>query len=122
LQRSGGHADDLGDLVSALSPLDEVADLLHPFRSKLRWPSTMIEGLQFELIGLDHCFSYFRSTAPPKCGLICDYAWRGETPLGIRKVDKLFLSHDHSAIAKCGKAQLVTTIANDSWNDRLSLE
>jgi hypothetical protein len=58
LQRSGGHADDLGDLVSALSPLDEVADLLHPFRSKLRWPSTMIEGLQFELIGLDHCFSY----------------------------------------------------------------
>jgi hypothetical protein len=54
LQRPGCHTDDLGDLVSALSPLHEVADLLHPFWSKLRWPS-MIEGLQFELNGLDHC-------------------------------------------------------------------
>ena len=36
-----------------LSPLYEVADLLHPFWSKPRWPST-IEGLQFELNGLDH--------------------------------------------------------------------
>ena len=64
LQRSGGHTDDLGDLVPALSPLHEVADLLHPFGSKLRWPST-IERLQFELICLDHrSISLFFVLAP----------------------------------------------------------
>jgi hypothetical protein len=53
LQRADCHTDNLGNLFSTLSPLYEVADLLHPFWSKPRWPST-IEGLQFELNGLDH--------------------------------------------------------------------
>jgi len=55
LQCPSGHTDDLSDLISTLSPLYEVADLLYPFWSKLRGSST-IDGLRFELNGTDHFF------------------------------------------------------------------
>jgi hypothetical protein len=53
LQRASGHADDLGDLVSALSPLYEVADLLYFFWRKLGW-SSATQGLRGELNELVH--------------------------------------------------------------------
>jgi hypothetical protein len=53
LQRVSGYADNLSDLVWALSPLYEVADLLHSFWRKLYW-SSATQRLRFQLNGLGH--------------------------------------------------------------------
>jgi hypothetical protein len=56
LQGTNGHADQLGDLLSALSSLNEIPDLLDSFRSKLYLPSTNW-GLRGKLFGLHHFLS-----------------------------------------------------------------
>jgi hypothetical protein len=53
LQRVSGYADNLSDLVWTLSPLYEVADLLHSFWRKLYW-SSATQRLRFQLNGLGH--------------------------------------------------------------------
>jgi hypothetical protein len=53
LQGTNGHADQLGDLLSALSSLNEIPDLLDSFRSKLYLSSTSW-GLRGKLCGLHH--------------------------------------------------------------------
>src|ERR1700730_17690238 len=53
LQRVSGYADNLSDLVWALSPVYEVADLLHSFWRKLYWSSAPYR-LRFQLHGLEH--------------------------------------------------------------------
>jgi hypothetical protein len=51
LQETNGHADQLGDLLSALSSLNEILDLLDSFRSKLYLSFTSWE-LRGKLFGL----------------------------------------------------------------------
>jgi hypothetical protein len=53
LQGTKGHADQLGDLLSALSSLNEISDLLNSFRRKLYRSSTN-QGLRGNLCGLHH--------------------------------------------------------------------
>jgi hypothetical protein len=53
VQRVSGYADNLSDLVWTLSPLYEVADLLHSFWRKLYW-SSATQRLRFQLNGLGH--------------------------------------------------------------------
>jgi hypothetical protein len=55
LQGTNGHADQLGDLLSALSSLNEISDLLHSFRSKL-YRSSMSWELRGKLCGLHHFY------------------------------------------------------------------
>jgi hypothetical protein len=55
LQGTNGHANQLGDLLSALSSLDEIPDLLESFRSKLYQPSTSRE-LRGKPLRLQHLF------------------------------------------------------------------
>src|SRR5262252_8253591 len=51
--RQDNHAHQLGDLLSALSSLNEIPDLLEPFRSKLYLSSTSRE-LRGKLLSLHH--------------------------------------------------------------------
>jgi hypothetical protein len=53
LQGTNGHADQLGDLLSALSSLNEISDLLESFWSKLYLSSASWE-LRGKLLGLHH--------------------------------------------------------------------
>jgi hypothetical protein len=53
LQRTNGHADQLGDLLSALSSLNEIPGLLDSFRRKL-YPSSTNWDLRGKLFGLHH--------------------------------------------------------------------
>jgi hypothetical protein len=53
LQGTNAHADQLGDLLSALSSLNEIPDLLDSFRRKLYRSSTNW-GLRGKLFGLHH--------------------------------------------------------------------
>src|ERR1700738_651727 len=53
VQRVSGYADNLSDLVWTLSPLYEVADLLHSFWRKLYW-SSATQRLRCQLNGLGH--------------------------------------------------------------------
>jgi len=62
LQGTNGHADQLGDLLSALSSLNEIPDLLDSFRSKL-YLSSASWGLRGKLFGLHH-FCMPSGTAP----------------------------------------------------------
>jgi hypothetical protein len=62
LQGTNGHADQLGDLLSALSSLNEIPDLLESLRRKLYWSSTSWE-LRGKLFGLHH-FCIPSGTAP----------------------------------------------------------
>jgi hypothetical protein len=55
LQRAGGYADDLSDLIPTLSPFYEVVYLLYRFWSKLFW-SPSIEKLGFYEL---KCISHF---------------------------------------------------------------
>jgi hypothetical protein len=53
LQGTNGHADQLGDLLSVLSSLNEIPDLLESLRRKL-YPSSMSWELRGKLFGLHH--------------------------------------------------------------------
>jgi hypothetical protein len=53
LQGTNGHADQLSDLLSALSSLNEIPDLLASFRSKL-YPSSTSWELRGKPLGLHH--------------------------------------------------------------------
>ena len=44
LQRTRGHAENVCDLVSIFSPLDEICYLPEPFRRKLCWLTTSSQG------------------------------------------------------------------------------
>jgi hypothetical protein len=55
LQGINGHANQLGDLVSAFSSLDQIPDLLDSFRGKRYQPSTSRE-LRGKSLGLQHLF------------------------------------------------------------------
>jgi hypothetical protein len=62
LQGTNGHADQLGDLLSALSSLNEIPDLLESLRRKLYLPSASWE-LRGKLLDLHH-FCISSGTAP----------------------------------------------------------
>jgi hypothetical protein len=53
LQRTGGHANDFGNLFSGLSPLYKVSDLHHSLWCKLRW-SSATAGLRCWLNSRSH--------------------------------------------------------------------
>jgi hypothetical protein len=55
VQAINGHANQLGDLLSIFSSLEEIPDLLDSFRGKLYQPSTSRE-LRSEGLGLQHFF------------------------------------------------------------------
>jgi hypothetical protein len=54
LQGTNGHANQLGDLLLALSSLDEIPDLLDSYRTKLYQPSS--RELRGKSLGLQHWF------------------------------------------------------------------
>jgi hypothetical protein len=58
VQAINGHANQLGDLLSIFSSLEEIPDLLDSFRGKLYQPSTSRE-LRSEGLGLQHFFYPF---------------------------------------------------------------
>jgi hypothetical protein len=47
LQGTNGHVENISDLVSSFSPLDEIYDLLKPFRRKLYCLTTSGQGRAF---------------------------------------------------------------------------
>jgi hypothetical protein len=63
LQGTNGHADQLGDLLSALSSLNEIPDLLESLRRKLYLSSARVGKLRGKLFGLHH-FCIPSGTAP----------------------------------------------------------
>src|SRR5262245_56897022 len=47
LQRTNGHVENISNLGSAFSSLDEIYYLLEPFRRKLCWLATSSQGQAF---------------------------------------------------------------------------